>query len=645
MTYPGVVREHLVSLGDRLLWGMQQYGVGSELFGATAYVGFNEALDPKDNYFYCDGTADDVQINLAEAYVTALGGGSVELERGTYDIVDPIIPTGDDIWYRGQGFDTFLDGDGLATGEHVFHLTGRDNIRISDMSMQTQNGGTKTCHCIFLENGSDDFHIHDVDFMDSDDNGIHIEGTTISRGYIHNNRFEGTDGHGIYVHMDDGENLYALHIADNYMAGIGNAGIFLEATTGGYAYFLIEGNTIFSPSGIGIMITDGNQGQIRGNQCLISANLSGIHVLNSSELIIANNMCIDSDRYGIYLSGVTLSQILGNTCNGSDASASGTYDGIHLDSGCTDNLVSNNQCEGGDRHGIYSDGARNELNGNSILNNGMSGIVIGDVDNKLIGNTLFDNGQKTPATHHEILIEAAAQRALIEGNHISSPGDSSEDCIHLESGADNAHIEGNFCYNGMGSGIALADDNDYTIIIGNQLLENDDYGVEITTVNALHTMVLSNHFEGNVTASVLNNGTNSVFHTKQYYVARDDEEIGVVPGKSITIGQSAYIAFHAPQGMHQLMGFKIYVIPNATQAAADWDLETDYGAVGEAYNTHEEAEAAATYNVTDNQWFHIDALAAGMLASLEEEDTGGISVTVGTAGHNVTVIMAELYFV
>ncbi len=26
MSYPSVIRENLVSLGDRLLWGMQQYG-------------------------------------------------------------------------------------------------------------------------------------------------------------------------------------------------------------------------------------------------------------------------------------------------------------------------------------------------------------------------------------------------------------------------------------------------------------------------------------------------------------------------------------------------------------------------------------------------------------------------------------------
>ena len=54
-----------MNLGDRLLWGMETYGVSTELFGATAYVGFNEALDPKDNYWYCDGTADEVQINKA----------------------------------------------------------------------------------------------------------------------------------------------------------------------------------------------------------------------------------------------------------------------------------------------------------------------------------------------------------------------------------------------------------------------------------------------------------------------------------------------------------------------------------------------------------------------------------------------------
>lgn len=143
MSYPGVIRENLVSLGDRLLWGMQQYGVSTELFGATAYVGFNLALDPKVNYWYCDGTADDVQINLAVAYLVTLGGGSIILETGTYVLADPVdLET--DVMLIGQGRNTLLNGDGLATGEHAITITSEDDCVIRDLSIQTQDGGGKT---------------------------------------------------------------------------------------------------------------------------------------------------------------------------------------------------------------------------------------------------------------------------------------------------------------------------------------------------------------------------------------------------------------------------------------------------------------------------------------------------------------------
>jgi len=146
------------------------------LEGATAYVGFDSCKEPFTNYFLCDGTADDVQINAAEAYATGLGNGTVELERGTYDIADPIIPTGNSIWYRGQGEDTFLDGDSLSTTEHLFHVTGRDDIQISDMSMQTEDGAGKTCYCIFIEDGSDRFKIRNVSIIESD---VIIYGTPV----------------------------------------------------------------------------------------------------------------------------------------------------------------------------------------------------------------------------------------------------------------------------------------------------------------------------------------------------------------------------------------------------------------------------------------------------------------------------------
>jgi hypothetical protein len=175
--------------------------------GSTAYVGSDTAKESKVNYFLVDGVADDVQINAAEAYVTALGGGTVELERGTYVLADPIIPTGDDIWYKGQGAGTILDGDGLATTEHAFHVTGRTDIRIGNMAIQTEDGGGKTSHCIFIEDGSDRFIIDNVTIIDSDSDGIRIGGTAIIGGRIIDCTILDVDDNGIHIDMDGGADI------------------------------------------------------------------------------------------------------------------------------------------------------------------------------------------------------------------------------------------------------------------------------------------------------------------------------------------------------------------------------------------------------------------------------------------------------
>ncbi|GAH04350.1 unnamed protein product, partial [marine sediment metagenome] len=282
-------------------------------------------------------------------------------------------------------------------------------------------------------------------------------------------------------------------------------------------------------------------------------------------------------------------------------------------------------------HGIWTEGPSTSVEGNLVRLNDLDGIRITPTDCLVIGNQVEDNSQENPEDYHGILLMGSADRCIVTGNHIDGHGDSQEDCIHLNSATTDALITGNYCYDGMGSGIALTANNDDCTILGNHLFENDDYGVEITAGTCDNNRVRENHFHGNVTAPVLNNGAGTIFHTKQYYVARDDDNVGAIPGKSITNGQTAYIAVHAPDGMQQLMNFNIYLIPNATKVAANWDLETDYGAIGEVSGLHGETEAAATYNVTNDTWFEIDAVAAGMFASMVSEDTGGISLTVSTA--------------
>ncbi|GAH07757.1 unnamed protein product, partial [marine sediment metagenome] len=90
-------------------------------------VVISRAPDLSGNYV-CDGTADDVEINEALGYVNTLGGGRVVLKQGTYTLADPIVFPGNNIWFRGMGRSTLIDGDALTTGNHAIELVGRTGV-------------------------------------------------------------------------------------------------------------------------------------------------------------------------------------------------------------------------------------------------------------------------------------------------------------------------------------------------------------------------------------------------------------------------------------------------------------------------------------------------------------------------------------
>ena len=104
--------------------------VHSLLEGATAYAGFDVQKESIANYFLCDGAADDVQMNLATTYVAALGGGSVELERGAFNNIATVnVPL--DVTFRGQGNDTIIN---YNAGGNCVTITG-NNAKIKDLKI------------------------------------------------------------------------------------------------------------------------------------------------------------------------------------------------------------------------------------------------------------------------------------------------------------------------------------------------------------------------------------------------------------------------------------------------------------------------------------------------------------------------------
>jgi hypothetical protein len=95
--------------------------------------------------------------------------------------------------------------------------------------------------------------------------------------------------------------------------------------------------------------------------------------------------------------------------------------------------------------------------------------------------------------------------------------------------------------------------------------------------------------------------------------------------------------FRIPDHFDSLVEAKIVVRPTATQANANWDIESWYGGAGEAYNAHSESDTATTYNVTDDQLYEVDI--SGILTGLAAGDAGVIKITCKTdPGHEAQVI-------
>lgn len=472
----------------------------------------------------------DTVINSALADANTLGLGEVTLAGYTYPINDSITFPGNELILSGMGRATFLDGDGLADFEHAIIISGYTDCMVRDLSVQTPDGQHDTIHCIFIEDGADRFHIENVTIVNSDSNGIVIEGTTITDGWILNCKVLDVDGYGIIVDMDLANLMYYLLVAD------------CEIHSGG--------------TGGGITLID-------GYSC-----------------VVHNNICEGNAHQGIYFGNMTLGVIEGNICynNGTD--------GIRLTTTSTLCLVAGNTCYENDNAGIW------------VWDNSDESVVS--------DNICYDNSQDAAGSFHGIYIQA--DRCVITSNFCSSPGDSQEDGIHLASGASECLIEGNYCYDGMGSGICLIANNDDCLIVGNYCSANDDYGIEITAATCNRTLVEDNVLLGNVTAAILDNGTDT--RLPEVWVPIWDDSHAQVSISNIGDHVSVMMAanqdvdvrfnFKVPSEFQQLVRARLVLVPTAVNPTLRYSVTTDWGLCDEAYNAGGDSIVVADYELTQN---------------------------------------------
>lgn len=619
------------------------------------------------------GAVPETVINAA---FTTLGAGArVILLRGTYTLqAAGIAFTAVNQVLEGQGRITFIDGDALATTVHAINLSGFDDCTIRNLSVQTQDGGGKVCHCVFIEDGADRFHVENMVVVDSDDDGIHIEGTNINEGWILNCKILDVDGEGIYGYPDAGNSFNYIHIEGCTVRGAGLAGIYLAGAgtrtwnhciianniAEGNQYFgigtwynydsTVEGNVCYN-NGLalgfdepGIYIGSSERITVTGNDCHANFNY-GIEVEVGTRISIVGNICYSNLYHGIELDDVLHSTVTGNVCSLNDSDDTAVYNGINLESNCNECSVTGNICERNHNYGM-SVGCKCSITGNVCARNDRHGIYVSADGVVIEGNHCYWNGQDAAGTYHGIYIDYVNN--LINSNYCWGSGGDQEDGIYLANFMSNNLICGNYCTDGMGSGISLISNNDECFIIGNYCNYNDDYGIEIGAANCDDNWVINNWLLGNGTGPFLDNGTDTKMHTAKFQFQHGGTEAGgIVVGQFVHATASAKgwaisgatewaIALgHLPLEIQQVVRINVWAVGLAAPGAGNQmrlDINVNAGQDDQAY-TAEPIAVANKNNVTEN--FAVNDIIHWMIDATDDTDIGDL---IGGDNFEVKVI-------
>ena len=354
-------------------------------------------------------------INSALAEADTTGLGAVKVCGADYPLEISVAFPANELTLEGSGRITFLDGDALATNVHAIVLSGYDDCVIRDLSVQTEDGGGKTCQCIFIEDGADRFTVEGVTIVNSDMWGIYINGTSINGGLINNVTVLDADDRGIYCIMDAANFMYDLIMSNCSMSGrqimlyncyraliqtnnvaqfylrdcyacVVDGNVVLESEFNGISiwgsnFAVITNNTVFLSRGHGIYIRESEDSVIDGNVVYDAGqgslgNNDGIYVVADDRTIVSNNHVSgpgDSTRNGINIQETNYCVVVGNICY------NGMGDGISVGADSSYNIIKGNQCVDNDGYGIQItnvDCVENVVDANNVL----EGNILGAVD-------------------------------------------------------------------------------------------------------------------------------------------------------------------------------------------------------------------------------------------------------------------------
>jgi len=287
----------------RIVAGGNPYNMpdfGRRIVASSTYLG-------KANYF-CEGTADETQINAAINELAGIGGGVVELTEGTYYTDGAIVPA-DNIVIWGKGWQTIIEKNGDYNGIYLAGSGGSEykNIYLRDFKITRNTSDTNSKYLICLE---------------------YCDNSKVDNIWIYNSYDRGA-----YLGYCDG-----LSFNNNFCEDNAKAGAYIV-----YGYYSI----------------------IQGNQ--FDNNTTGLAILTTYS-IISGNQCRNNAEKGMSILGADYNTISANECisNGDGDASEG---GIILGGSAEGNILSGNFCISNNPDGIEIAGDRNVVTGNRSTSN------------------------------------------------------------------------------------------------------------------------------------------------------------------------------------------------------------------------------------------------------------------------------------
>lgn len=276
--------------------------------------------------YYCDGTADDIQIQAA---ITALSsGGVLHLKQGTYSI-SAVIALANNIIIEGEGIGVTIIQQATGINGDVFAGSTKSNFQIRDLSIDGNKANNPTGDNGISLTDCTDFTIEKVSSYNNTLKGFVTGGACADGSFIRCEGYSNTqDGIGIASPTTaSGTYCDRISIIDGYFHDNTQYGIGLLTPSTGYSRVknpLVLGNRCVSNGTYGISVVAADGARIIGNLIESSGHM-GIDLgsmtyqteQNTINSLIEGNIiknCTGVTRAGINLQNGDYNRIIGNKC-------------------------------------------------------------------------------------------------------------------------------------------------------------------------------------------------------------------------------------------------------------------------------------------------------------------------------------------